>query len=150
MQAARTAVLLTTEDEILVSGRDYASKSISNGRQLVTAMRIYASEHDGRYPDQLEELIAADILEPGNLVTLNRVYMSGEVPAPWIFLRGLRDDAPGNLPMFVSPLPVKGNKYIIAYNDAGVSLQKAAEREAALQRWREYRAQSSGTEAVAP
>ncbi|WP_038160769.1 hypothetical protein [Verrucomicrobium sp. BvORR106] len=150
IQAARTAVLLTTQDNILTSGRDYVSKSISNGRQLVTAMRIYASEHDGNYPDQVEELIAADILEPGSLVNLNWVYLSGEVPAPWIFLRGLRNDAPGNLPMFVSPHPVTRNKYIIAYNDSSVSLQTATEREAAIHRWREYRKQSSSTEAVAP
>jgi hypothetical protein len=146
MQAARTAVLLTVQDQILVSGRDHLSKSISNGRQLVTAMRIYASEHDGKYPDQLEELVTADILEPESLATLNWVYMSGEVPAPWIFLRGLRDDAPDNVPIFVSPLPVTGNKYLIAYNDSSVSLQKAAEREAAAQRWREYRAQRANLE----
>jgi hypothetical protein len=31
--------------------RGNISKSISNGRQIVAALRIYASDHDGKYPD---------------------------------------------------------------------------------------------------
>jgi len=130
---------LSAHGGMIESGYGKITRSISNGRQLVAAVRIYASDHGGRYPEQLDELVDTEILEPESLVTLNRVHKSGEAPLPWIFLKGLNEEAPANLPLFVSPMPYTGNKYIIAYNDSTVSLQNAAEYEAAMQRWRDFR-----------
>lgn len=140
----------TSQYEIISPYKGKITWSISNVRQLATVVAIYAEDNDGRYPDDLDVLERREIISPGTLVSLNRAYVPDPVPSGFIYLKGLDQNAPANVPLFISAFPFENDKYVIAYNDHEVHLETATEREAALQRWRKYRAQSSSAEAVAP
>lgn len=129
----------TSQYEIIAPYKGKITWSISNVRQMATAVAIYAADNDGRYPDDLDVLERREIISPGTLVRLNRAYVPDPVPSGFIYLKGLDQNTPSNVPLFISAFPFENGKYVIAYNDQEARLETVTEREAALQRWREYR-----------
>ncbi len=58
-------------------------KSLSEGRQVVTALNIYAAGNGGKYPAKLEELIAAGTLTNPELLTV--AAQPGAEREPWLY-----------------------------------------------------------------
>lgn len=150
IKAAEHSAQWTSQYEIIAPYRGKITWSKSNVMQLATAVTIYAGDNGGKYPERLEDLETTEIIEPTNVARLNRAYVPDPVPSGFIYLTGLDQKAPSNVPVFISAIPFPNDKYVIAYNDREVRLETAAEREAALQRWREYRKQHPAKEGAKP
>lgn len=91
----------------------------NNARQLVFAARVYADDHEGQFPNTLEEL-APDIIFSEDLERLMffRTSSSRETE-PWVYLgAGMSTDMPSHLPLIVSPRPIgQKSRYIVALVD---------------------------------
>ncbi|QIF02570.1 hypothetical protein G5S37_13900 [Roseimicrobium sp. ORNL1] len=108
--------------------RGETSKGISNCRQIITALRIYSSDHDGKYPDAFlqntsnanevfRELFKAGVLEGSDAESMFGCAVSPFVPdfnigeAPefklaveagenhWAMTKGVNDRDPGSIPL---------------------------------------------------
>jgi hypothetical protein len=58
-------------------------------------------------------------------------------PAPWIYVRGLTDSAPGEIPLIIAPHTYEKGMRIIATNDTSVELMKPAAIRKLLPQWKE-------------
>jgi hypothetical protein len=125
--------------------RGVHTKSISNARQICTALAVYASLHYGVYPARLEDMAAAEMMEAESLERLKFTHLPDSVPVHWLYLPGLHQDDPGNLPVLVSPFPFPNGQYVVGYRDLSVALVSAETWRSALQRWREHRASTTTT-----
>lgn len=113
-----------------------STRNISNARQLITALRIYSSDHSGEYPEKLEDLVKEEILDPGEpFGKLTHGIMQKQMKIPWMVLEGLNDSAPGGLPLVVSPIPLHGSRYIMGSNDSSVELVSPEKYQAAMAAW---------------
>lgn len=113
-----------------------STRNISNARQLITALRIYASDHSGEYPEKLEDLVKEEILDPGEpFEKLTHGIMQKQMKIPWMVLGGLNDSAPGGLPILASPIPLHGSRYVMGYNDSSVVLVSPEKYHAAMAAW---------------
>jgi hypothetical protein len=86
----------------------------------------------------LDGLLSAGSLEGlDTLETFNAfVGDTGEPPTPWIYVRGLSDSAPGELPIIIAPIPYKNGKRIIGTNDTSVESMKPSGIREALPKWK--------------
>ena len=57
-----------------IQERGNITKGISNARQIITALRIYSSDHSGNYPDIALEVENDDNTEGGDTSTANGYY----------------------------------------------------------------------------
>lgn len=57
-----------------IQERGNITKGISNARQIITALRIYSSDHSGNYPDIALEVENDDNTEGGDTSTANGVF----------------------------------------------------------------------------
>ncbi|HSJ02816.1 MAG: DUF4190 domain-containing protein [Verrucomicrobium sp.] len=106
-----------------IQERGNATKSISNVRQLITACRIYAADHEGKYPDNLEVLVKEEILEQQSLDSLLRCPLSKEYPGYDYYGAGKKEDEDPNTVIFLSKADLRG-KRIVGLNDSSVSLKE--------------------------
>lgn len=83
-------------------------KVLSNGRQVLTALKAYAADHDGKYPAELQELVTAGALDSPELLTV--ASKPGADPAPWMYDNTLTPESPGISIVLAAPDPVKGAK----------------------------------------
>jgi hypothetical protein len=118
--------------------RSDATLNISNARQMVTALRIYASDHDGRYPDRLEDLVAVEVVDRAFLEKEGSMILPGGMKMPWRVLAGVEDRDPGNLPVVVSPASWDGRRHLIGFNDSMITFVSTKEYEEAMGRWRDH------------
>lgn len=113
-----------------------STRNINNARQLITALRIYANDHSGEYPEKLDDLVKEEILDPGEpFEKLTHGIMQKQMKIPWMVLGGLNDSAPGGLPLVVSPIPLHGSRYVMGYNDMSVELVSPEKYQAAMAAW---------------
>lgn len=135
------AAWLARTDRWLAFGQSYPSitRQISNARQLIIAVRLYAADESGTFPARLEHLLTAGALE--GLAEFERLNTftgdTNEPPAPWIYVRGLRDAAPEGLPIIIAPFSYKNGRRIVGTNDTAVELMKPSDIREALPKWRE-------------
>lgn len=119
------------------SGRSPISRSMSNGRRLITSLKIYSSDRGGKYPKTLEGLVGEDGLTREEFVRFNRMIGPDGMPYSWIYLPGLSDSDPGNIPVIVGMLPFKAG-HVVGSNDSSVTIMKRAEYEEAMARYRQH------------
>ena len=132
----RNAGQFLAVESIVHSGRGPIGQSISNGRRIGTALRMYSAGHQGNYPRHLGELVTAGVLTSEELVKINNSHPEGGVPMPWSYLPGLHESMAGDLPLLVSPSPINHSKYVVICNDTSTSLATAEQYQDALQKWR--------------
>jgi type II secretory pathway pseudopilin PulG len=106
-----------------IQERGNATKSINNVRQLITACRIYAADHEGAYPTSLDSLVTTGILEPEILAGLQRCPLSPDEPVSGYdyYGAGMKESDSPDAVVFMSKADVDG-KRIIGYNDSSVML----------------------------
>jgi hypothetical protein len=81
------------------------AKFLSNGKQVVIAMKIYAEDHQGSYPTEMIDLEKHEVLAHGTLARLLSLppqYDSSGVG--WTYFRGLNKNTPPDHPVLVSPV----------------------------------------------
>ncbi|MEZ0274601.1 MAG: hypothetical protein ACAH88_06830, partial [Roseimicrobium sp.] len=133
---AHHAAWLVREDVVYFDGgRSPVTKSISNCRQIVMALKLYASDHQGAYPLTLSELVSKDVLSHEDFERFNKAILVDGLPLPWVYLPGLNDASPGDLPVVVSPAPVSRSGYVVGWNDGGAMMINREEFEEAMTRY---------------
>ncbi|WP_009965870.1 hypothetical protein [Verrucomicrobium spinosum] len=137
-----SASILLVRDGVGAPDRGWMGESIGKARQLNTALRIYASEHNGAYPLHLSDVVASGILSQQQFDRLSLAALSDGIPVPWIYFGGLHESLPGTTPLLMHPLPSHGGKRIVALNDSSVSLLISQDYDDVVKRWRELASQS--------
>ena len=125
--------------------------NVNNAHQLVVAMKVFASDHDGKFPDELKNVVTKDLMSEEDFRKLSHIKLDGGRPdAEWIYIPGLTEATPDDHLLIVSP-PLKStagpieslwNEYvhdlklpkeevrIVGFNNAGAwSLTEAKFRE---------------------
>ncbi len=80
-------------------------KSLSEGRQVLLALKSYAASHGGKYPEKLEELIAAGALTKPELLTV--ATQPGAERAPWLYDNTLTPESAGISIVLAAPTVTK-------------------------------------------
>ena len=99
-------------------------------------LKIYAADHNGKYPAELIELIEQGVLEVdgavktdlsalatlksqgrSDAITQRYVLKSvlacpGAAPAKWLYRKGMTDTSP-NEPVLASPFPISGQRVLV-------------------------------------
>lgn len=103
-------------------------KAVSNAKQIVIAMKMYASDNDGNYPPTLEALIEEGILTEHDR-RLFQFPPTMDVPGQEWEYRGAghSDSDPGNLIVLTSRMPDRTGNKIVARNDGSVQVERADE-----------------------
>lgn len=141
---------LPRESSFYYSDRWDSTINVSNARQLITALRIYASDHGGEYPAKLEDLVTEKILDRKGLNELSHALMQKRMQIPWLVLGGLNDSAPGDLPLVVSSIPLHGRRYVMGTNDSSVRIVQPGEYHAAMAAWEAYLKENHKTRSAIP
>lgn len=89
-----------------VQQRGAEAKTLSNGRQVLLALKSYAAGHGGKYPAKLQELIDSGALTKPELLTL--AAKPGEEPQPWLYDSTLTPDSPRISIVLAAPFTSKG------------------------------------------
>lgn len=95
-----------------IQERGNVTKSISNVRQLVTACKIYASDHNGKYPESLDALVADGVLEQASYDSLLRCPLSTEYPGYEYLGAGQNDGDNPEAPLFLSKAEIRGKRVV--------------------------------------
>lgn len=77
------------------------TKALSNGRQVLLAVKMYSAEHDSNYPAELSELVS------GGQLAQPELLMVGNEKQPWLYDRTLTDTSPGISIVLAAPFTVK-------------------------------------------
>lgn len=104
------------------------TKEMSSARQVVLALRLYASTHGGKYPEKLDELRTSDSLTDPKILMFNDP--TTHTPTPWFYNSSLTESSPATEPLLISPSAFSGGKRIAAFNDGSVRIITEAEFEA--------------------
>lgn len=95
-----------------IQERGNITKSVSNVRQLVTACKIYALDHDGKYPDNLDALVTEGILEQEAYNSLLRCPLSNSSPGYEYLGAGQNDADNPEAPLFLSKTEIRGKRVV--------------------------------------
>lgn len=91
-------------------------KSVSNAKQLVLGMKMYAQDHDGKFPPTLETLFDEQLIDDRRLLNV-----AGTIHAPedgWEYRgAGLSDTSPSDTVVLVSRVTFPDKKRVVARLD---------------------------------
>ncbi len=108
-----------------IKERGHDARVINDLKQLVIALKFYAADHDGKYPDQLSELVKDGVLDDETLLEYkNPETKQGQ---PWLYNKTLTDSSPGTSAVLAAPIKSKDGKRVVAFNDGSVRLVTEAE-----------------------
>lgn len=138
VMVAHHSLWLPRETFFYYNDRSDTTRNLSNARQMTTALRIYASDHQGNYPPRLQDLVTEQIVDPGFLETCGQMILPKGMKMPWRVLAGVKDTDPGSLPLIVSPTSMYGHRQLIAYNDSSTQWVTHEVYEKAMARWRDH------------
>jgi hypothetical protein len=130
-------VVWLMQSEKWIGGHTMVTKQFSKANQLRIAVELYAKDHAGAFPRNLEDLIEPDGLDLQMLEGLAFSWPPYEPPTAWIYVRGLSESAPRDLPLFISPRTFPARRLlIVTYGDSGeiMSEKKILKR---LSKWRQ-------------
>lgn len=96
-------------------------------RQLSVALRIYATDNNGKYPATLKVLVNSKILENEELLEF-KDRKSGQ-RIPWVYNSKLTDSSPAGSLLLASPVAGKNGSRAAAFNDGSARIITAEEFE---------------------
>ena len=82
-------------------------KTLSNGRQVLIALKSHAVEHDGKYPAKLQDLIDSGALTKPELLTV--ASGPGAEPKPWLYDSTLTPQSAGITIVLAAPEVTQGS-----------------------------------------
>ncbi|HYF37681.1 MAG TPA: hypothetical protein VD994_20435, partial [Prosthecobacter sp.] len=106
------------------------TRMMANARQVGTALKMFATDNEGRYPRELGELVEEKLLEESMLTVKDSKLGLVEM---WLYDNTLTETSPGSAIVLASPLPImKGTKQqrIVVHNDMSVEIIAEAEFQA--------------------
>lgn len=112
-----------------VSEKGAVTKGINMGRQVALAAKLYAADHEGRYPATLDELVSSGALDDqGFLLKLASFKPAGWQGSPGFEYRGvgMKDSDPGDKVLLISNCQDRKEQRIVVTNDGVAQLQKPA------------------------
>lgn len=102
-------------------------RMMSNARQLMSALKLYAGDHNGSYPDSFEEL-SPDILSEAEL---NRLLIEGSIGSAsgeaWILQPGLTTSSPSTAVLIVATTADSSGERVATLNDGSLVSLSATE-----------------------
>lgn len=100
-------------------------KVVSNARQIVLATKMYASDHNGQLPPDLETLFTEGLLDDRRLLDFPRLTHSED--QGWDYRgAGLTDQAPGDTVILITKKPVGHQKFILARSNGSAEVVPAS------------------------
>lgn len=88
--------------------------SILNAHQVILLCKSFAKEHEGRWPDSLDELI-----QPGGLMTEEFFFSQVNrqiAPEPWVYLgAGRKDENDPSIPILISPQATPESPIVVGW-----------------------------------
>lgn len=94
----------------VVHERAEAAKQAGEIRSLLLACRSYSSDFDGRFPDELQELMP-DYLDAEEGLTWESNASQGEA-MPYLYRSGLSDTSFSREPLIAGPEPIMGKRVV--------------------------------------
>ncbi len=132
------AWLMHESNWVVDKSRGRVTKSIINAKQTIIYLRLWASDHEGRYPERLAQLFADELAD--NNQVLNYVPLDGGTPELLIYLPGLKDSDPADLPIVIGPHSETGNRWVMGLNDGSVSMVSGEDFAKAMSKWKQHTA----------
>lgn len=131
----QTAWLMREPNWVEDVNRGRVTRNMSNARQIVTCLRIWSSEHEGQYPERLEQLFIDGALDENRIFYY--VTEPGNTPELFEYLHGLNDSDPANIPLVVAPRATPRGVWVMAMNDSSIITVKTEEFNKAISEWRQ-------------
>ncbi len=101
-------------------------KSISNAKQLVLGMKMYAQDHDGKFPPTLDALFDEQVIDDRRLLKVSGVANASD--DGWEYRgAGLSEASPGNSVVLVSREAYSDKNKIVARLDGSAEAVLASE-----------------------
>ncbi len=101
-------------------------KSVSNAKQLVLGMKMYAQEHDGKFPPTLDALFDEHLIDDRRVLKVSGVANASD--DGWEYRgAGLSEASPGNTVVLVSREAYSDKKKIVARLDGYAEAVLASE-----------------------
>ena len=99
---------------------------MSNAKQIVTACKIYAADHDGNYPPDLDALQKESILVDDKVLTCPLLKDDTQIGYEY-YGAGVKDsDAPDKVILVSKAVTEKGER-VIVYNDSSAKMMALPE-----------------------
>jgi type II secretory pathway pseudopilin PulG len=99
------------------------AKTMSNAKQIVVGIKLYAAEHEGSLPPSLETLVEEQHLDPSLLSFRPQTKSSNDHGQGWDYRgAGMKDSADGKTVVLVSRKADRAKKKIVARLDGSVEL----------------------------
>lgn len=110
------------------------TKNTNNARQLLTVLRIWASDHDGTYPDRLTQLFTDGVLNDNRIF----YYVPTEYGTPelLVYLHGSTYSTEDDVPVVIAPRPTSRGGWVVATNEFRIAEAKMEQFEELMARWR--------------
>jgi type II secretory pathway pseudopilin PulG len=105
-----------------VSDRRERDNALSNARQIGTACRIYAGDHQGRFPVRLQELVPDYLPDP---TILDCRYPDRKNPVPYDYFGGSENDPPRKV-LIASPKVANKGRVFVYVDGGGEAKSKLA------------------------
>lgn len=98
-----------------VKTRGSQTMSLSNAKQIATACKIYASDHDGAFPAKLDQLVPDYLPDPAVFVC----PLSPTLPVGYDYFGGNEKDPPEKV-LIASKNVTKGKRIVVYISGAGL------------------------------
>lgn len=121
---------------IVMRGMGVETREMSDLKQVATACRLYAEDHEGRFPPTLGELIPEILPDHRMLFTRAR---DGDPPQPIIYRVGFKADDPVDSLVVASPRPFessRGRRRVVVFVDNSARIVTEAEFQELMLRQR--------------
>jgi hypothetical protein len=100
------------------------SKSMDNVKKIVAACQQWASKHEGKFPDQLEDLLTPEYLGPQGADVLHCPLLHNDKLPGYIYMgKGYRTNGKPETIVVVSNWQDAENKRIVGRGNGAVSLE---------------------------
>jgi hypothetical protein len=98
------------------------TQSIAQVRQLVVDCKVYAADHGKRFPDNLDQLLQAKLLDAPTLALLKRDPLGSAGHEEYFYLgQGHTDSDDGKI-IVISSENVRHGKHVVGHLDGSVEL----------------------------
>lgn len=104
-----------------IQERGEMTKVVSEGKQLITACKLYAADNNGIMPDNLEQLVTAGILEGPQQLEELLTDNTGQLSFEYVGA-GKTDADAGDTVILEGLIQYSGNKRIVGYLDSSVTV----------------------------
>lgn len=108
-----------------VQEKSLVVKSINNARQIVIACKLYASDHNGNYPGDLNELVKTGGISDDKILHDPLLHDDTQIGYEY-FGAGMKDSDPPDKVLLMSKSADSRGKKVVAHNDGSVEVKDSS------------------------